>query len=116
MESTLAENEVNADAKAIVAVGRAKLVSALLVLAGDPAPPAAATMAAPPLLIPRLDALQFGKRPAVRLPLYRLIISAVLVVALLATAGWLPHYRPSRVVRSMPTVVLHVPIESEADF
>jgi Zn-dependent protease with chaperone function len=104
-EATLAENEVSADAKAVGSVGRADLISALLVLLGHPAPVGSATMATKHLLTLRLDALESGKRQAVRLPLGPLIISAVLVAGLLGTAAWLPNYPTSHLVRSLPCPV-----------
>ncbi len=107
-QATLAENEISADASAVGQVGRANLVSALLVLLGHPAPAGSATMASAPLLELRLDALEHGSRPVVRLARSRLVISAVLVVALLATAAWLPGYPPSRMVRSVPAAAVRV--------
>jgi Zn-dependent protease with chaperone function len=108
-EATLAENEIYADALAIASVDRAHLAAALVALLGQPAPPGSATMATEPLLRYRLEALESGRRPAVHVPLARLALSAVLVTALLATGAWLPHYRRSRIVRSMPAVTQAAP-------
>jgi len=80
----------------------------LLALLGHPAPLGSATMATAPLLRLRLDALEQGSRPAVPLARGRLVVSVVLVVALLATAAWLPRYPPSRMVRSAPATVMGV--------
>lgn len=82
------------------------LACALLALLGHPASPGDATMATEALLRLRLDALKAGSCPAVRVPPGRLLISAVLVATLLATAAWLPRYPKSHAVRSMPTLAM----------
>jgi Zn-dependent protease with chaperone function len=112
-EATLAENEISADAKAVRLAGRANLVRALLAMLRSPAPSGAANMASDGILQLRLNALESGGPPGLRLRRTRAVASLLLVAALLAAGAWLPRYPQSRIVKSqfhpVPTAHHNVP-------
>lgn len=128
-EATLVEEELVADQQAIASAGRSNLAAALFMLLDQPAPASRRRAGGPSLpttaagatgrrcLDRRLEALETGKAPRLRSPVWPLLTSAALLAALAVTASTMPHYSPARILpppsvagaRALPLPVVLAP-------
>lgn len=110
-EATLAENEASADARAVGFAGRRAVVTAMLETVAHPSAPAgSAGMATEEFLRLRIDALESGKRPRVRLRPARLVASGLGLALLLGAGVWLASSPHPRVVMLQPHLVHSMPM------